>query len=52
MHTQSEKFGLKDAKIFLAGQKLMKSTNKYVLAAKFDRGRGSKSDVTDTFMSE
>ena len=40
------------AKIFRVGQKRPKSKNKYVFTAKFDRDRGSKSDLTNTFMSK
>ena len=52
MHTQSEECCPKYAKIFLVGQKRPKSKNKYVFTAKFDRDRGSKSDLTNTFMSK
>ena len=37
---------------FFVGQKLIESTNKYVFTATFERGKGSKSDVGDTFRSE
>ena len=39
-------------KFFLFVKNDLKVEKNYVLTSKFDRGRGSKSDVTDTFMSE
>ena len=52
IHIQFEKFCLKDGNFFFVGQKLIKSTNKYVFTATFERGKGSKSDVKETFSSE
>ena len=52
MHTQCEIFFFRVPKFFLFVKNDQKVKNKYVFTSQFDRDRGSKSDLTNTFMSK